>query len=328
MNKKIIFYFLTALVILIFKTDLSYSIPTIFKYNVDANLNFWTPEKIAKAKPLKTRKTRNIRFKTRSDNKTIRNTTDFSKYAKSMPPLARKFDIINNTIRDVNVDQFQNFPIGILFISNNGELFTCTASVINGGPGTENIGVTAAHCLFDPETDTFFNNIAFSPGFDHEQNGPLGLIPVVASVITDQFRNNNDDHFDWGMIKFEYNNNGQPLGFFTGTLGTIFNPGNNVATTIRGYPNGGNLQNCQNDGLNLCTWGGVTNLATDYYAIPDLEIGNGASGAPLMVEYDPVANLGRLYSNYVSFDELEDEALAPIYDPIEFQALIGLISGL
>src|SRR5207248_3303300 len=114
MNKKIIFYFLTALVVLIFKTDPSYSTPIISDYK--KNLDFWTPEKLKKAKanPLKTRK---IGFRTRSGDAkttTTRNTTDSSKYTKSMPPLGRKHDIINNkTINVENEDQIQAFPVGI-----------------------------------------------------------------------------------------------------------------------------------------------------------------------------------------------------------------------
>ncbi|CAG8569310.1 4447_t:CDS:1 [Diversispora eburnea] len=332
MNKKTVFYFFTALVVLIFKPDLSYSTPTIFKYNVDECLDFWTPEKIKKAKPLKPRniakplKTRNSRFRKRSGGITIRNTTDSSKYTKSMPPSERKYDIINNTISVADVDQIRNFPMGILFISHNGDLFSCSASVINTNIG--NIGLTAAHCLYDPESQAIFNNIMFSPGFDHGQLGPLNLIPVAQAVVTDQFRAHNDDEFDWGMMRFAFNLNGYPLEYYTGSLGWIFNVGGNVRTVICGYPDGGNLPNCPNNGVTLCTWEGAPNLAEDYYAIPDLELGNGASGAPFIMNYDPNTNLGWLYSNYANFDGIEDEAVGPIYDPIEFQALLGLLGGL
>ncbi|RHZ45086.1 hypothetical protein Glove_692g28 [Diversispora epigaea] len=318
MNKKIIIYFLTALVVLIFKPDSSYSTPTISKYN-DGNPDFWTPEKIKKAKPLKTR---NIGFRTRSSVKTRKNKVDSSKYTKSMPPFERKYDIINNTINVANVDQLLAFPIGILLIRNAaGELFTCTASVISTDNG--NIGLTAAHCLFNYADRTFYNNIMFSPGFNNGQLGPLGLIPVAQVVVTDEFFNNNDDHFDWGMMRFAFNVENHPLQYYSGALGFTFNVGGGVRTVIRGYPDEGNLQNCPNDGLTLCTWAGVANLAADYYVIPELELGNGASGSPCIMNYDPNTNLGVLYSDYASFDELQEVGLAPIYNPIEFQALIG-----
>ncbi|RHZ84579.1 hypothetical protein Glove_79g87 [Diversispora epigaea] len=96
-------------------------------------------------------------------------------------------------------------------------------------------------------------------------------------------------------MKFAFNRNGIPLQYFTGSLGWTFNVGDNASTTIRGFQDGGNLQNCPNDGLTLCTWAGVTNLAADYYVIHELELGN-------------------------------EDGLAPFYNPIEFQAIIGLLT--
>jgi len=314
MNKKIIFYFLTALVVLTFKTDSSYSIPTIPKYDE----NYWTLEKMKKAKPLTT-KNIGFRIKTRSGVETIKNTTDTSNYAKSMEPLERKYDA--NT--GANVDQVKAIAVGKVFMSKNGNDFTCTASVINTDDG--NIGLSAAHCLYDPGTQSYFDNVMFSPGYDNGQLGPLGNVPIAKMVVTPEFIRDNDDDFDWGMMLFNFNMNGLPLKYFTGALGWLLPPGNNIPTVIQGYPDGGNLPNCPNNGQTLCMWQGVVVLAeeNDFYIVPDLNLGNGASGAPLITNYNPDVNLGQLFSNYASFDELNDQLLAPIYDPIEFQALIG-----
>ncbi|CAG8855197.1 29394_t:CDS:1, partial [Gigaspora margarita] len=226
-------------------------------------LDFWTPAKIKKAEHLKTR---NIGFKTRN-TKTIKNTIDSSKYTKSMPPLEKKYVLINNTIIEAtNVNQIQAYPIGLLIIRNHaGELFTCTASVINTGNG--NIGLTAAHCLFNNATKTYYGDIVFSPGFNNGQVGPLGAIRVVQKIVTNEFLNNNNNQFDWGMVKFDFNMGGHPLQAFTGALGWAFNVGNDtpIPTTILGYPNEGGLQNCPNDGLTLCGWHGITHLVDEYY---------------------------------------------------------------
>ncbi|PKY28919.1 hypothetical protein RhiirB3_445311 [Rhizophagus irregularis] len=311
MNKKIIFYFLTALVVLIFKTDSSYSLPTIPKYDE----NYWTSEKMKKAKPLTTK---NIGFRTRSGVEPIKNTTDSSKDAKSMQPFERKYDTKTGV---ANVDQPKNFPVGMLFMSLNGEDFTCTASVINTDDG--NIGATAAHCLYDHDAQAYFQNVMFSPGYDNGQPGPLGKVPIAKMAITPEFLNNNDDEFDWGMVLFNFNMGNLPLKYYTGALGWVFQLGTDVPTTIQGYPDGGNLPNCPNNGQTLCMWQGETILANDYYIVHDLNLGEGASGGPLITQYDPNLNLGLLYSNYASFDELNDQLLGPIYDAIEFHALIG-----
>ena len=79
-----------------------------------------------------------------------------------MQPLERKYDTITGV---ANVDQVKAIAIGMLFATKNNVDFTCTASVINTDDG--NIGVTAAHCLYDHATRLYFNNVMFSPGYDH-----------------------------------------------------------------------------------------------------------------------------------------------------------------
>ncbi|CAI2176059.1 583_t:CDS:1 [Funneliformis geosporum] len=317
MNKKIIFYFLTALVVLTFKTDSSYSIPTISKYDE----NYWTPEKMKNAKPLTIK---NIGLRTRSGDKTIKNTTDSSKVTKSMQPLERKYDA-NTKVANVeaNVDQVNNIPIGRLFMSKNGVDYSCTASVINTNDG--NIGFSAAHCLYHQNTSSYFDNVMFSPGYDNDQDGPIGRVPIAKMAVPLRFINNDDDTADYGMMLFNFNVNGQPLKFFTGALGWQLVPGDNIQTTFRGYPNEGELVGCPNDGEHLCTWQGVVTRAKNdaYYNAKTKELGEGASGGPMIMNYDPNLNLGLLFSDYSSYDELNDQILAPMIDPIEFQALIG-----
>ncbi|CAG8516919.1 1553_t:CDS:2, partial [Acaulospora colombiana] len=225
----------------------------------------------------------------------IRNTTD-SKYAEYRPPSGRKYDIINNTISEVNADQVQSFPIGKLFMrdkrDDNDEPFFCTASVINTENG--NIGLTAAHCLYNPITQNPFHDIMFSPGYDHGQPGPLNLIPVDEAIKANAF--------DWAILRFGFNKDGQPLQDFTGSLGLSFNVGDYFATTILGYPDGGEAD-----------------LANDYYVMHDLDLGPGASGSPCLMFHNSNTNLGWMYSNYAYFDDEQQDGLAPIYNSTEFQ---------
>ncbi|RIB25036.1 hypothetical protein C2G38_2031388 [Gigaspora rosea] len=239
-----------------------------------------------------------------------------------MPTLERKYDIINHTVSVADVDQVQAFPIGMLFLPDGS---TCTASVINT-PESRTIGLTAAHCLYDNENHENFDNIMFSPGYDHRQQGPLNLIPVDEVIVPDEFINNNDDLFDWGFMRFTFNMNGHPLQDFTGALGWRFNVGEGVETTIRGYSEGGNLEDCPNDGETLCTWDGEV-FMHEFYFVPALDLGEGASGSPYIMLYDPDTNLGWLYSTYIAYDDINDHANGPIYDPIQFQGLLGEIIG-
>src|SRR6266511_603164 len=135
MNKKIIlYYFLIALIVMISITDSSYAALTA-KFDVDKTLAFWTPERIKSAKPLILK---NIEFsnKTTSGTKNVKITKITNDVQLVMPP----FDNPNNP---------SNYPVGTLFFSDpqTGEASGCTASVINTKNG--NIGITAAHCLFN-----------------------------------------------------------------------------------------------------------------------------------------------------------------------------------
>ena len=76
MNKKIIlYYFLIALIVIIYITDSSYAALTA-KFDVDKSLAFWTPERIKNAKPLISK---NIEFRneSRSGAKNVKITAEF-----------------------------------------------------------------------------------------------------------------------------------------------------------------------------------------------------------------------------------------------------------
>src|SRR5437764_6550600 len=147
MNKKItLYYFLIALIVIIYITDSNYAALTA-KFDVDKSLAFWTPERIKSAKPLILEN----RNKTRSGTKNVKIMADDDDQQLVMPP----FDNLNNP---------SNYPVGKLFLTNpeTGKEQSCTASMINTKHG--NIGITAAHCLFNSHGKVY-SNMMFSPGY-------------------------------------------------------------------------------------------------------------------------------------------------------------------
>src|SRR5687767_3956980 len=90
----------------------------------------------------------------------------------------------------------------------------------------------------------------FSPGFNHGKDGPLGQIgPAKVVKVPDTFLANNDVD-DYGLLRFDFSTrDGRNLQQVTGALGWKFNIGTNIPTTVFGYPESGNFDNCQNDGL-------------------------------------------------------------------------------
>ncbi|RIB26940.1 hypothetical protein C2G38_2162014, partial [Gigaspora rosea] len=58
--------------------------------------------------------------------------------------------------------------------------------IINTANG--NIGITAAHCLFDNNGNRYnLSFLSFSSGYDNRTYGPLGYIPIVETAIPDAF---------------------------------------------------------------------------------------------------------------------------------------------
>src|SRR6266511_3983163 len=264
MKKIIFYYFLIALIVMISITDSSYAALTA-KFDVNKTLAFWTPERIKSAKPLILE---NIGFrnKTTSGAKNVTITVDVNQQLV-MPP----FDNPNNP---------RNYPVGILFFSvpETGKPRFCTASMINTENG--NIAITAAHCLFN-DNRIVYNNMMFSPGYNSGIPGPLGLIPVEFVTVPPEYIKD-DPVYDYGMIRMRFNDpNGYKLQQYTGANGWRLDvEGDNILTTIFGYPLGGDMPNCPRDGFHLCVFVGNAKTTDTTYEIHGVNLGPGASGAP------------------------------------------------
>ncbi|CAG8787925.1 22231_t:CDS:2, partial [Dentiscutata erythropus] len=173
----------------------------------------------------------------------------------------------------------KNFLTGLLFFNDsddpNDSVQSCTASIINTPNG--NIGITAGHCLINSQGKAH-QDLVFSPGYDHGQDSPLGHIPVAVFQVTNKFRSTCSDDSDYGIMRFAFEDpsgNNKPLQAHTGAYGWKINIGNNVQTTVVGYPYQGNIPNY------------------GYYAITGgVNFGNGASGASWIWNYDTNTNVG------------------------------------
>ncbi|CAG8660347.1 8100_t:CDS:2 [Gigaspora margarita] len=207
-------------------------------------------------------------------------------------------------------------------ITNNGsvEEDVCTASVIYTKNG--NIGLTAAHCLLDDDGNLWnLSLLSFSPGYDNGTNGPLGAIPVVATVMPHSYLINHEK-YDYALVRFEFNQGGATLQDYTGALGWRFDIGNGEPTSVYGYPDSGNFENCAHDGEHLCKWQGITEKREDIYVIKNLTAGSGASGGPLISQYDTKTNLGYAYAVIRGYFSGSKASLGSIWDEIVFLDLL------
>ncbi|RIB14123.1 hypothetical protein C2G38_2248452 [Gigaspora rosea] len=218
------------------------------------------------------------------------------------------------------------YPIGKLFIiDENGRAKSCTASVINTDNG--NIGLTAAHCLVKDD-GTRFDTLYFSPGYDSGATGPLDIIDVKDVAVPYTFL---VDHVtnDYGLASFVFDDpdgGNATLQDYTGALGWRFDIENNTLTNIFGYPNSGTLENCTKNGLFLCEWQGHVLKDDEDYIVSDVDIGQGASGAPFIYQYNISTNLGYVYATFNSYDRANDDSLGTIYNSTIFLGLISRLS--
>ncbi|RIB17379.1 hypothetical protein C2G38_1434523 [Gigaspora rosea] len=272
--------------------------------NICDTLAFRTSERIKEISSFKNKYKRSKENKTSSENKI---------YSRN--------EIVPSFVSVVNPNH--NYPIG-LFLSGNESTKSCTASVINTANG--NIGLTAAHCLFDENENEYnLSFLSFSPGYNNGSKGPLGDIPVVATAIPPTFLNNRFE-YDYALMKFEFNdpNGGDAtLQDYTGALGWRFDIGNGEPTSVYGYPGLGNFEDCPNDYKHLCKWQGITDkLENFFYVIDNLIAGPGSSGGPFISQYDTETNLGYVYALVRGYSDIDNVSIGSIWDEIVFSDLL------
>ncbi|RIB21697.1 hypothetical protein C2G38_2140538 [Gigaspora rosea] len=296
MNKKFSFYLLIALIAVI----------NSHSSVISQKNDFRTPKRIKETTIFKNKHERNKENEERSKNKI---------YSRNivMDPVLSK---VNPNI---------NFPIGLLIIDiDNDTEQTCTASVINTENG--NIGLTSAHCLINDNGTTFDpKDISFSPGYDN-QEGPLGTVNVEDFAIPSL-------HFleplieDYALVKFAFTDpNGARLQDHTGGLGWRFDIRNNTLTNVFGYSGSDDWVNCTKDGYHLCEWQGNVQDEEVFYIIDGIDLGKGASGSPMIFQYNRTENLGYVYSVYKGLIENTYESFAPVLDEDIFIQLVLRLS--
>src|SRR6266480_4731066 len=91
---------------------------------------------------------------------------------------------------EISVDDINNLnAVGKLdIVKNDGSADCCTASVIRTDNG--NIAITAAHCLYDFNTQTWNSQVYFYPGYNNGQQGKVGKVTALSGYIYDSFMEN------------------------------------------------------------------------------------------------------------------------------------------
>ncbi|MGW8142858.1 MAG: trypsin-like serine peptidase [Anaerolineales bacterium] len=147
-----------------------------------------------------------------------------------------------------NFDDYTVFPYsttGVLFFSQNGSDFRCSAASIGN-----NTVWTAGHCVHDGSgsPDGWSENVIFVPAYKNG-NMPFGSWSYADVATSTAWFENEDYRFDFGGVWLEENNSGLAVNEVVGNLGFAFNLNPNQHWFSLGYPsvtpfNGKTMQIC------------------------------------------------------------------------------------
>jgi V8-like Glu-specific endopeptidase len=187
-------------------------------------------------------------------------------------------------IGNYNFQFWNHFPfkaIGKLYFKDSGGISRyCTASVISGS----NVIVTAAHCLYDTDTNTWNNSWSFVPGA-RITTGLFGTFPYSKASVLNDWTNASDSlagrRYDIGVITLGNNTAGHTVTYYTGWMGYASNGAYDYTYHTFGYPSNMNNGNF----TYICA-------AESYYYSTDIvamgcNMMHGSSGGPWILGYGP-----------------------------------------
>ena len=186
----------------------------------------------------------------------------------------------------------QYFPykaVGKLYISGGGY---CSAAVIS----PNNIIATAAHCVYDTETNEWLDGWTFVPA-DRNGSAPYGTFPWESARVLWRYIDapnwSSGIRSDVALITLGNNSAGHSVTYYTGNLGRTWNNSYRQNLHAIGYPS--NL----NDGkyTYVCTaesfWKGADKIGMG------CNMEQGSSGGPWIKKFTPHAGGANNYVNAV-----------------------------
>ncbi|CAF4365340.1 unnamed protein product [Rotaria sp. Silwood2] len=274
-------------------------------------LEFWTPARMRKAKPMEVLR-KNITF-TQSSEKSF-----FHVLPNTNGPLTliepRAPDNITFRNRLIGLIPKSRITVGKLFFIVPGGYATCSASVVTSA--TMSLVVTAAHCLLDHTTRTWFYNWIFVPAYS---NGvaPLGIWVAIGATLLKAYYNtvgiSPNHNYDVGFLII-LPQSWIKIAQVTGSQGLKFNAPRKKLTYSAGYPqniaNGEILSSCTSVAtVAPCRVPGYIGQAIQ------CGMGHGCSGGPWIVDFIGATGLGFVNSvNSFSCVRVPNKVHGPFFE--------------
>jgi V8-like Glu-specific endopeptidase len=226
-----------------------------------------------------------------------------------------------------NFDDYTIFPystIGVLFFSQNGIDFRCSAASIG-----DNALWTAGHCVHDGKSgeDGWSDNIVFVPAYK-DGNAPFGSWSFIDVVTSDAWFTSGDSRFDMGGAILEPNASGATVDEVVGSLGFAYNLNPMQHWFNLGYP-----VDTPFDGktMQLCSASFVKHDAIYGFPMPmamGCDLTDGSDGGPWIINFSgSPGNTNYINGNnsyrYIGFGE---EMYSPYFGDAAKELLASLSS--
>jgi hypothetical protein len=125
----------------------------------------------------------------------------------------------------------------LMFQDSEDDWHFCTAQVISGPP--KNLIVTAGHCVFYPDNQTYYKNWIFIPaekdGAKGEKQGPFGQFKYKSVRVLSRWMEGGNSRDDVALISLQNDSRGKPVSYYTGWLGVQLNLPYVQNLTLMGY---------------------------------------------------------------------------------------------
>ena len=198
-------------------------------------LEYWTPARIRAAKPVET-KPRNPKFNQTSQQGASRKRPD-----GSGPPIAIDGQLPdqNGTVlgRLISSKNQVVKTVGKVYMSDGYGDYVCSGAVVTAPSGS--LIVTAAHCIYDRDTDLWYNSYwLFKPAYDYGDEPLLswtGIYFTIPTRYANVLYSEANYNFDYGFVVVD-RIAGRKISQITGSLGIAFNQPRYQLTYSFGYP--------------------------------------------------------------------------------------------
>lgn len=225
---------------------------------IHASANYWTPERMAKAKPYPLKSPRLIKKRSSSrpsglpgsgnsalPGQTLASIMEETLPFAYIPSSTQGYNYPPPFARYQNFDSYSTYPyatVSKIFFTDGGTDYVCSGAV-----WPSHSVLTAGHCVYNDEANRYHTNVVVVPQYNNGTS-PFGSFQATSLVTTEGWKDS-DYAYDLGLVQTA-NKNGNKISFYTGFLGGKWNVTPVQHFTIIGYPagrpfNGQTQQICQ-----------------------------------------------------------------------------------